>query len=103
MVLILNVVSSNPILATVNTVKSGAKLASKAVKSGVFQKVKKGGEHIRGALKAKKDAEDIWEKIQNFFNSGMNLNHNLLGCSNVYENSNIVDMCFNSNQSQIQF
>ena len=71
---VIGVFGSNPISAAVNTIKSGVKLTSKAMRTKPFQRVKKGGENIRDALKMKKDAEGIWEQIENFLNPGMNSN-----------------------------
>ena len=61
---------SNPIgpaAVALNTIKSGARLAGKALRNKAVRRIKSGGEHIGAAIGRKKKAKSFFDEIREFF------------------------------------
>ena len=58
---------ANPAATAINSIKSGARLASAVLRNKAVRRIKSGNEHISAALSKTDDADGILKKIKNFF------------------------------------
>ena len=67
--LLLKKYDSNPTIPAValNTIKSGARLAGKALRNKAVRRIKSGSEHIGAAVQKTRKAKSFFDEVKEFF------------------------------------